>query len=372
MPRHLIHSMKIKEIKIALDHYLNPLQKEKYREWFLLKKADLVKLIFENNIQDEIVKINKKLKLTPKYSVKQFPLKVLKKILIKIITPDITEDFENWAVITKPQLIKLIIKHNLENKIFEKLTAKQAVKYNVPKKQSFKDFIPESIKEGVEEGEYKESVIKTEPNLGTLKTESDDEYEEKQRKLILEKIGTTIRFYYHTIYNQKKKKGLNAREKKEFNKAITELKKDFDTRIYHAKDYFDDKGIEKLLRDFDQQIIENKELIEKMLSKDEFKIFLKDNLYNDPKLEITDNQLRDKLDKLREEYIESVIKHKLTKYPPGSPAPGGRAVSTIEKEWGELRNIALIRKLLFWKRLPTEEELKKQKESKKKVSGVIL
>ena len=27
MPRHLIHSMKIKDIKIALDHYLNPLQK---------------------------------------------------------------------------------------------------------------------------------------------------------------------------------------------------------------------------------------------------------------------------------------------------------------------------------------------------------
>jgi len=43
MTRHLIHSMKIKDIKIALDHYLNPLQKEKYRDWFLLKKADLVK-----------------------------------------------------------------------------------------------------------------------------------------------------------------------------------------------------------------------------------------------------------------------------------------------------------------------------------------
>lgn len=164
MPRHEIHSMKIKEIKIALDHYLNPLQKEKYREWFLLKKADLVKLIFENNIQDEIVKINKKLKLTPKYSVKQFPLKVLKKIIIKILTPDITEDFENWAVITKPQLIKLIIKHNLENKIFEKMTAKQAAKYNVSKKDLFKTLpIEESKKDEVEEGEYKAPVIKTEP-----------------------------------------------------------------------------------------------------------------------------------------------------------------------------------------------------------------
>lgn len=164
MPKCQIYSMKIKDIKIALDHYLNPLQKEKYRDWFLLKKADLIKLIFENNIQDEIVKINKKLKLTPKYSVKQFPLKVLKKIIIKILTPDITEDFENWAVITKPQLIKLIIKHNLENKIFEKMTAKQAVKYNVSKKDLFKTLpIEESKKDEVEEGEYKAPVIKTEP-----------------------------------------------------------------------------------------------------------------------------------------------------------------------------------------------------------------
>lgn len=172
MPRHEIHSMKIKDIKIALDHYLNPLQKEKYRDWFLLKKADLVKLIFENNIQDEIVKLNKKLKLTPKYSVKQFPLKVLKKIIIKILTPDLTEDFENWAVITKPQLIKLIIKHNLENKIFEKLTAKQAVKFNVPKKELFKNLPIEDSEKEIEEGEYKAEIIETKPKKKKIKVKS--------------------------------------------------------------------------------------------------------------------------------------------------------------------------------------------------------
>jgi len=194
MPRHLIHSMKIKDIKIALDHYLNPLQKEKYRDWFLLKKADLVKLIFENNIQDEIVKINKKLKLTPKYSVKQFPLKVLKKIIMKILTPDINEDFENWTVITKPQLIKLIIKHNLENKIFEKLTAKQAIKYNVPKKQSVKEYIPENKKEPVE-GVYTAPVIKTEPKLEPIKKieieqKPEGSYEEVKQKLMMLLMST--------------------------------------------------------------------------------------------------------------------------------------------------------------------------------------
>lgn len=471
MPRHEIHAMKIKDIKIALDHYLNPLQKEKYREWFLLKKADLVKLIFENNIQDEIVKLNKKLKLTPKYSVKQFPLKVLKKIIIKILTPDINEDFENWAVITKPQLIKLIIKHNLENKIFEKLTAKQAVKYNVSKKDLFKTLPIKESKKDIEEGEYKAEVIETKPKpepksefnykpvleqiikdlsetvyyyyklttsksnkkldadekkefgkkldvlklrvgellkdalvsaggeynedivkqivgeyteklktkehiiglmLGTLKEESDEELEEKQRKRILEQIGIKIRKYYYVIYGQKKKKGLNTREKKEFNKDMTELKHDFDNRVYHAKDYFDDKGIEKLLIDFDQQIIENKELIDKMLSKDESKKFYKDYLYTDPKFEITNDQVIYNLVKLRDEYIESVKKHKLTKYPVGSPSPGGRAVNTIAKEWGELKNIALIRNLTYYKKLPTEEELRKEKESKKKTTGVKL
>ena len=49
-----INKRKVKDIRNALNKYLNPNNENDFKEWIALKKADLIKLIIKNGLENKI------------------------------------------------------------------------------------------------------------------------------------------------------------------------------------------------------------------------------------------------------------------------------------------------------------------------------
>ena len=109
----IFRGTKLNILKMAVNHYLSPQEKEQYKHWFLMTKPQLIKTIIENKIDQQILQEVKKLHLTKKRSLNTIPSKLLKVALNHILHPDLKEEWGDWMILSRKHLHEYIIDKGL-------------------------------------------------------------------------------------------------------------------------------------------------------------------------------------------------------------------------------------------------------------------
>jgi hypothetical protein len=223
--------------------------------------------------------------------------------------------------------------------------------------------------------EYLDYIKLYQPDIDRLLGSKDETEEEKKEEMILEyknqierivkKIDQTINKSKY-IYNSKKKKSLNDKEKRFFIKDILELKDEVE-RI--AKTIGEDVGdgyekiLLKIFRDYDSTIYSFNEIIKLMLGKVESEDFFKKVFINDPQEDKSKMQIIKELNDLYDEYIESMKFFVLSDKEVGAPSISGLdelRPNAIKNRYTKLMSTGILRGIEFIRILPTEEELRKK------------
>jgi len=223
--------------------------------------------------------------------------------------------------------------------------------------------------------EYLDYIKLYQPDIDRLLGSKDETAEEKKEEMILEyknKIERIIKRIDQTvnkssyIYNSKKKKSLNNKEKKFFIKDIFELKDEVESIAKWIGDDLGDgyeKVLLKIFRDYDSTIHSFKETIKLMLGKDDSKDFFEKVYINDPQEDKSKMQIIKELDDLYDEYIESMKFFVLSDKEVGAPSISGLnelKPSAIKDRYTKLMSTGILRGIEFIRILPTEEELRKK------------